>query len=268
MEDFQKEWEHMWTSAESLFNEAVALIDEGVKTATASLPALVEHYRGQERLFRYPEENVNVALALKLVQLRGNIYAAKLLIDNGLYLEWDIVLRSIQESIEDIGFLVWSEPRESDVLKRYLESFFDEDLNRDGEPKERRSGKNIQRPEVGAVLGQVIGNLNRTESQTEFEETSRILHRVRSGSVHGRAASIMRAFLDESVSGVGQLCLEGKFSSSRVSSEYKVLFNAIGLSVSVYFAAGKNRWWDEEFVSRALHLRNRIKVVEDDMDRF
>ena len=264
----QEEWNRVWKSAELLFAEALDLIDEGVRTAISRLPALEAQDRGQERLFRYPEKSVDVALALKLVQLRGNIRAGKLLIDNSHFLEWDVILRSMQDSLEDVSFLVFGERDESEILQKYLDSFFEEDFDKDGVPKERRQGGGVQRPEVREVLERVARKLNITAPTRSFAEISGILHRVRSGSVHGRAASVIRAYLDESTRDPVHLCLDGKHTWNRARHEYEALFMAAAWTVSTFFAAGTNRWWDVDFVRRSLNLSNRMQGLVHNMDRL
>ena len=259
MKETQEEWNSVWKSAELLFAEALDLIDEGVEKALSRLPSLEEQQRGQVRLFRYPEKSVNVALALKLVQIRGNICAGKLLIDNGHFLEWDIILRSMQDSLEDVSFLVFSERDALEILQKYLDSFFDEDFDKHGEPKERRKGGDIQRWEVRDVLAGVSRNLNLTEPTRGYSAGSRILHRVRSGSVHGRASSIIRAYLDVSTRSPVQLCLDGKPTRRRASHEYEALYMAAAWTVSTFFSAGVNRWWDVDFVRRSKNLNKRMQ---------
>lgn len=261
MKETQEDWNSVWDRGELLFTEALEVIDQGVKKALAHLPPLEERYRGQERLFRYLEKNVNVALALKLVQLRGNIHAGTALVENGHYLEWDMIQRSMQDSHEDVSFLVFCEHNKTGVFRRYLESFFDEDLDKDGEFTDRRKVGGVERREVRKVLAEEERKLNLSKDENGYEMESRKFHRIRSGSVHGRAASIMRANVVEVIPGQGRLWLGGERALNRAKFEYLSLLIAATMTVSSFLVAGVGRWWDSEFVKRTFELCERMRVT-------
>ena len=124
------ELDHAIRVAKEVFCEACEFMDRAVAEVVNHLPPLEERQRGGERLFRYPEKTVDVALALKLVQLRGNIQAGKELIESGFFFEWDVVQRSMQEALEDVTFLVLGKDGKTKIYQRYLEFFFDEDIDK------------------------------------------------------------------------------------------------------------------------------------------
>ena len=84
------ELDHVNCVAKEVFCEVCEFTDRAVVEVVNHLPPLVERQRGGERLFRYPEKTVDVALALKLVQLRGNIQAGKELVESGFFFDEDI----------------------------------------------------------------------------------------------------------------------------------------------------------------------------------
>ena len=268
MKETKEEWNSVWDRAELLFTEALDLIDEGAEKTLAHLPPLEERYRGQERLFRYPEKSVNVALALKLVQLRGNIHAGTVLVENGHYLEWDVIQRSMQDSHEDVSFLVFCEHNRTGVIRRYLESFFDEDLDKDGEFTDRRKVGGVERREVRQVLAEEQRKLNLSKAEIGYEVESRKFHRIRSGSVHGRAASIMRANVVEAIPGQGRLWLGGERALSRAKFEYLSLLITAMMTVSSFLVAGVGRWWDNKFVERGRDLCRQMRTITDTLNQF
>ena len=254
----QVEWDRMLHSTLPMLPEALALIDEGKSTVIAKLPALEKPPRGKENWVRFSEKSVNIALGLKLLQLHGNIYAGRLLVENRLFFEWEVIQRSVQDAIEDVNFLVFCEHDETVIVQRYLRAFFDDDFDKDGQLANRKNLR-IERREVRDALVNVLGERYDKHPLEGFKASSQILHRVRSGSVHGRAASITRAYLGDVKPNQDRLSLGGNHATWRTNLEYLTWLQAVLMTVSVFIVAGYDRWWDEEFVNRASNLNARMR---------
>lgn len=260
MKETREEPDYIWRIAPSLFSDAYALINEGAKAALSHLPELEESYRGHIVVFRYPKKSVDVALALKIVQLKGNIHACMLLIEKGFFFELDVVKRVIQDAVEDVNFLVFHGEEESKLVDRYLDAFFDEDFDKDGKLTNRKKVGGVVRGDVRKVLTRAYDSSNLTEKSNGHEAISRGMHRVRSGSVHGSAASIIRAYLDES--NLGQLRVSGERASIRTNFEYvSLLLEQVACIVATVIVAGSNRWWDEKFLNRANNLNEQLRSL-------
>ena len=207
-------------------------------------------------LHRIPEKTVDVMLGLRLVQKRGNIEAGALLIDNGLFLDWNIILRSMQDALEDVTFLVAPEYRSTTTFEKFQSSFFDEDIDRDGELS-RRPSVSAQRPDIARVLAETHKQLGLAGVEEPIDKQLRRLHRVHSGSVHGRGASILRACYDESAKrGLWQ---GGARKAWRTALERTSLHFATACAVSATGVAGHGRWWDRDFALAASRLADRMR---------
>ena len=247
---------------DAIHREACAFLDEAVTDAVGRLPKLEVRKRGKEIIHRFPKKNLDVVLALKLVQLRGNIKAGEVLIEDGLFLEWYMVQRTMQDAMEDVTFLVDGEGDEKKAHRRYMEIFFDEDLDKDGKLSKRTAGA-VTRPEIRDTLRKVQQQLVGRDLSCDIcdiYEQSRQLHRVGSGSVHGRASSIIRAYFDESTE--TRLWLSGEARQRRRTAWERLgLYQMVAWSVSTFSVAGAGRWWDGDYVRRAFELVERLQAA-------
>ena len=242
-------------TSEAVFREACDRMDRAVAVMAKQLPALEVRTRGAEVLHRFPEKSIDVALGLKLIQIRGNIQAGELLIHNGYFFEWGIIQRSMHDALEDVTFLVVSEKTTTEVVRRYLEFFFDEDLDKNGELTDRRR-VGVERREVRKFLAETAGRYGLSDSKKQLEKLSRQLHRVRSGSVHGRSASIMRAYFEESVP--AGLWLGGNRERRRTAWERPGLKIMAAYALSAFALAGSAKWWDEDYLRSLMELSQRL----------
>ena len=257
-------WNRASQAADAAFEEARAFIDRALPTALEQLPELEKRDHGGEILHRYPEKSVDVMLGLRLVQLSGNIRAGELLIDNGLFLEWEIIQRSMQDALEDITFLVAPEFRSMKSFQRFKEFFFDEDVDPDGSLTGRRA-VTVARPDIIKVLAETQRQIGGSSAGEAIDKQLRRSHRIRSGSVHGRGASIIRAYYDESAS--RGLWLGGARDRTRTAWERPSLYFATAWTVSATGVAGHRRWWDRDVAGEATRLADRLRKAAEDVSR-
>ena len=254
-----KDWMHAAKTSAAMFREASESLDRAVVAMAEQLPPLGVHARGGSLVHRYPEKSVDVALALKLIQLRGNIRAGEVLIREGLFLEWDMVQRSMHDALEDATLLA-AVDEEDKVVRRYIEFFFDEDLDKNGELT-NRGLVGVGRQEVRKAIEKTAGRHSLPESGSKMARQSRQLHRMRSGSVHGRAASIMRAYFEESVS--KGLWLGGHREWRRTAWELPGLRMVTSQALSTFGLAGIGRWWEPARCLALAELGQRLQETID-----
>ena len=91
------------------------------------------------------------------------------MVESGFFFEWDVVQRSMQDALEDVTFLVLGEEGKTKVYRRYLEFFFDADVDRDGELTERPNVR-IERRDVRNVLSEELrqNSLNGVRRQSSL----------------------------------------------------------------------------------------------------
>ena len=93
-----EDWMRATETSAATFREGGECLDRAVAAMAEQLPPLEVHKRGESPIHRYPEKSVDIALALKLIQLSGNVQAGEILIREGLFLEWDVVQRSMHDA--------------------------------------------------------------------------------------------------------------------------------------------------------------------------
>ena len=251
-------------AAAAAFSDALAFLSRSLANVVALLPELEARQRGGELLHRFPEKSVTVALGLKLVQLTGHVRAGELLIRNGFLFEWDVIQRTLQDGTEDVTFLVVAEGRgETKLLRRYLEFFFDEDIGRDGALGDRPA-VSVERREIRRAIEEKARELGAKDTGKVMKGQSRVLHRLRSGSVHGRGASIVRAYFDESAA-EGLWLGAGRREARRAAWELPTLYMATSNVVSAFGVAGAGRWWGEDYL---LEVTERVDRLQESASRM
>ena len=251
----------------AVFEDTLKFLSRVTGEVLGRLPEMEARQRGEETLNRFPEKSVRVALALKLVQLVGNVRAGELLIRNGLLFEWDALQRTMHDATEDVTFLIVAEESGgTKVLGRYLESFFEEDIDKDGTLADRaNAGVRVERGEIRRAIAEKGREMGVQDSRAAVEQ-SRRLHRLRSGSVHGRGASIVRAYFDPSAEH-GIWLGESPRDAWRIAWELPVLFAATSQVVSAFGVAVAGRSYGKEFVRQIAQRVERLQHCRDRMIR-
>ena len=124
----------------------------------------------------------------------------------------------MHDALEDATLLASVDEKDK-VVRRYIDFFFDEDLDNNGELT-NRGMVGVGRQEVRKAIEKTAGRHGLPDSGSQMARQSRQLHRARSGSVHGRAASIMRAYFEESAP--TGLWLGGRRERRRTAWELRV----------------------------------------------
>ena len=254
-----EDWTRAAETTAAKYGVACKRLDRAVAAMAEQLPPLEVRMRGGNAIHRYPEKSIEVTLALKLIQLRGNIRAGEILIREGLFLEWEMVQRSMQDALEDATLLVSADQKDK-VVRRYIDFFFDEDFDKSGELTERGM-VGVGRQEVRKAIERTAGGHNLPDSGSQLARQSRRLHRMRSGSVHGRAASIIRAYFEESAP--TGLWLGGQREKRRIAWELPSLRMMTSQTLSVFGLAGFGRWWDPNYCLELIELGQGLQHATD-----
>ena len=249
-----EDWKRAAETSAATYREACESLDQAVAKMVEGLPPLEVQMRGGNAIHRFPHKSIEVALALKLIQLRGNIRAGEVLIREGLFLEWDIVQRSMLDALEDATLLASTDEKDR-VVQRYIDFFFDEDLDKNGELT-NRGMVGVGRPEVRKAIDETAQRHGLSDAGSHMVRQSRQLHRVKSGSVHGRAASIMRAYFDESAP--TGLWLGGRRERRRTAWELLSLRMTTSQTLSDFGLAGVERWWEPDYCLALMELAQRL----------
>ena len=141
--------------------------------------------------FRYNEKGIYQAIIQKLARAQSAVRAAYVLLENGFCQEQAILHRVIDETNEDIIFLVYAVTNDSitDLHKRFLEAFWEEEVDESGtmiDSKQKRPM--IPRKKIRAYIAKVEGNIL---DQSRSIELSRTISSTYSGFIHGASPQIM-----------------------------------------------------------------------------
>ena len=254
-----EDWIRAAEASAAMFREACESLDRAVAALAEQLPTLEVHRRGGNAIHRFPEKSIEVALALKLIQLRGNIRAGEILIREGLFLEWDVVQRSMHDALEDATLLASADEKDK-VVRRYIDFFFDEDLDKNGELT-NRGMVGVGGQEVRKAMEETARRHGLTDAGRQMARQSRQLHRVRSATVHGRAASIMRAYFEESAP--TGLWLGGRRERRRTAWELPSLRMMTSQTLSGFGLAGIEGWWEPGYCLELMELGQRLSDAID-----
>ena len=141
--------------------------------------------------FRYKEKDIYQAIILKLARAQSAVRAACVLLKNGFLIEQAILHRAIDETNEDIIFLVYAVTNDTitDLHKRFLNAFWEEEIDESGnmiDSKQKRPM--IPRKKIRAYLADVEKNVLDPSRSIEL---SRTISKTYSGFVHGASPHIM-----------------------------------------------------------------------------
>ena len=174
------------------FEEMLDLMDrtfQDFENAMPSKPAFVKLPFGMA--FRFQEKDIYQAMIQKLARVQSAVRAAQLLLRNGYIQEQAILHRTIDETNEDIMFLVYAVTNDTitDLHERFLESFWEEEIDESGnmlDSKQKRPM--IPRQKIRAYLAKIEGiDLDPSKGV----EVARTISKAYSGFVHGASPHIM-----------------------------------------------------------------------------
>lgn len=157
-----------------------------------SKPKLVEKPFG--RAYRFKEKDIYQALIQKLARVQSAVRAAYVLLHNGFVQEQAMLHRVIDETNEDILFLVCAVTNDTITSwhERYLSAFWEEEIDGSGDPiKSEQKRKMIPRQKIRAYIANVKGAA--LDSSTGIE-LSRTISKAYSGFVHGASPHIMDSY--------------------------------------------------------------------------
>lgn len=177
----QEDFELMLEIMESAFR--------ALENAIPNKPAFVELPFGMA--FRFKEKDIYQAIIQKLARVQSTVRAAYVLLNNGFLQEQAILHRVIDETNEDILFLVYAVATDTitDLHRRYLDAFWEEEIDESGNMiNSKQKRPMIPRKKIRAYLASV--NDVFVEQNTSIE-LSRTISKTYSGFVHGASPHIM-----------------------------------------------------------------------------
>ncbi len=159
------------------------------ENAMPNKPVLVKMAFGMA--FRFREKNIYQAIIQKLARAQSAVRAAYVLLNNGFLQEQAILHRVIDETNEDIFFLVYAVTNDTitELHKSFLDVFWEEEIDESGtmlDSKQKRPM--IPRRKIRAYIANVEGI---ALDPSRGIELSRTISKAYSGFVHGASPHIM-----------------------------------------------------------------------------
>ena len=160
-----------------------------LENTISNKPAFVELPFGMA--FRFKEKDIYQAIIQKLARVQSAVRAAYVLLNNGFLQEQAILHRVIDETNEDILFLVYAVATDSitDLHRRYLDAFWEEEIDESGNMIDSSQKRPmIPRKKIRAYLASVDKSF---ADQNRGIDLSRTISKAYSGFVHGASPHIM-----------------------------------------------------------------------------
>lgn len=141
--------------------------------------------------WRFKEMDIYQAMILKLARVQSSVRAALLLLNHGFLQEQAALQRTIDETNEDIMFLVYAVTKgeTTELHERFLDAFWEEEVDESGAMLgSAQKRPMIPRNRIHAYLGRIAGL---DIDPSAHQEASRTINKAYSGFVHGAAPHIM-----------------------------------------------------------------------------
>lgn len=162
------------------------------EAAITNKPKLVK--RHSNWVYRYVEQTIFQAIVQKLARIQSVLRAALVLLENGYVQEQAMLNRVIDETNEDILFLVYAITNDkiTTLHERYLTAFWEEEFEDACDPINSEQRRDmVPRKKIRAYISSVEGA---PLDQSTSIALLRAISKVYSGFVHGASPQIMDSF--------------------------------------------------------------------------
>ena len=216
---------------------------------------------GDGNIVRFSKEDSQHAIVLKLVQLTSNLRAGWLLINHGFVYEWSVMQRLLDETIENILFLLYKNQadNQSTLHERFLQEFYTEDIDDEGDLQGGRIDS-LPRGEIRRFVSGVhkdISRRGRTGMLLLNQEILQGLYRYGSGYIHGRATAIMTLYdLKRNL-----FRTDGLDDAKSLGIARKDFWLIASMAVLLSILIGEKWEVDEEYLSNAQMLFRRLAKI-------
>ena len=196
--------------------------------------------------YRFKEKDIYQAMIQKLARTLSSVRAAQLLLRNGFLQEQAILQRTIDETNDDIMFLVYAVTNDSitDLHERFLAAFWEEEIDESGtmiDSEQKRPM--IPRKKIHGYLAKIKGlDLDPSTHQ----EVIRTISKAYSGFVHGASPHIMDLYGGDPP----HFHTSGMIGTPRMEEHADDLWNYVYRSFISHIAVGK-----------AIGAKNHVEIL-------
>jgi hypothetical protein len=203
--------------------------------------------------WRFIEKDIYQAIFQKLARVQSFVRAAKVLLDHGFVQEQAALHRMIDETNEDIMFLVYAVTNDTvtDLHKQYLDAFWEEEIDESGALiSSEQKRPMIPRKKIRAYLAR-IEKANIDESS--HNEVMRTINKAYSGYVHGASPHIMEMYGGDPP----RFHIDGMMGTRRMIAHADDLWNYAYRSFVSHIAFAK-----------AVGAADHVKILTKHLDAF
>ncbi len=174
------------------FDEALDLMEHTFlvfENAIPNKPQRIKLSFGET--YRFAEKNIYQAIIQKLARSQSAVRAAKVLLVNGFVQEQNILHRIIDETTQDITFLVLAVTNDdmTDLHKNFLDAFWREEIDESGDiSKSEQKRPMIPRRRIRAYLAR---SCDAGFGESTVINGIKTIDKMNSGFVHGASPQIM-----------------------------------------------------------------------------
>jgi len=177
-----------------LFQDMLDVMEVAFRDFEAALPKAKKVHKERGWVYRFESQNIHHALVQKIARIQSTLRAAHILLRNGYIMELAILNRAIDETNEDVLFLVYAVTNDevTPLHERYLKAFWEEEFDDFDDPVgSAQKREMISRKKIRAYLAKIEGkDLDPSRSVA----LSRTLSNAYSGFVHGASPQIMESY--------------------------------------------------------------------------
>lgn len=175
---------------DNLYQQTLDNMEKSLRDLAARVPAPKLVPRGSAVSFRYQEQTIHQAIVQKLARIISGLYAARLLMTQGLFQEQAAVQRILDELGEDVWFLSLGVIKDklSPLHDEFLKAFYEEEYDKPGDAL----GSSQKRPMIARqkIRAWLSNNGGGADPSTDIE-ILRTIHKTYSGFVHAASPHIM-----------------------------------------------------------------------------
>jgi hypothetical protein len=214
-------------------------------------PKVVELSFGS--VYRFPNPDVYAALIQKLARVQSAVRAALLLLENGYVQEQAILHRAIDETNEDIVFLVYGVTNDNltELHERFLAAFWQEEIDESGAAiTSEQKRPMVPRQKIQAYLAKIEGL---DIDPSTHQNVARTISKAYSGYVHGASPHIMEMYGGDPP----HFHTHGMLGTPRMREHADDLWNYVYRSFISHIAVGK-----------ALGAKKHVEQLTEHLDRI
>ena len=172
-------------------DEALTVMESAFRHMEAAVPPPVPTRGKMGAVPRYSEKTVEQAIVLKLARLQSALRASKVLLESGYLNEQALIARTIDETNEDVLFLVYGVINDDiDSVRhcQFLDAFWNTEHDLSSDPSSLvRKPSNVRRSKIQSYIAQKYSLPDPHTNSEAMKE----LHMLYSGFVHGSAPHIL-----------------------------------------------------------------------------